>query len=352
MTTELVTGYAGAPHVSSDDAGRCWAGIVGSDCYILPTMSQLECTVQSANSVAVAPGDAMMMGRHVTVTSTETLTIDSGSMGMQRHDIVGIRYTKDGGTLIETAALEVIKGTPGNPATDPTLPSGDILNGATDAFMPLWRIPLDELTIQDPEPMAVTVVTLEDATADYDELSRITMGSNYAALNVGTSAYWTHDNGLMRMLFTNTGNIRVDTRANVNDAWSTLGYALVTNNTAFNASANTVLAAPNGSSGAVTLRKLVANDIPNIPASKITSGQLNAARMPQNPTFTTVTLGDGAVIEDTGTGNIHMTTPDDGQTSQAQYSIENDGSIYSRTRTRASASDPWGSWSAWSKIAG
>lgn len=337
MATELVTGYAGAPHVSSDDAGRGNAGIVGSGCYILPTMQQLACTVQSANSVSIAPGDAMMMGRHVTVTSAETLTIDSGSMGMQRHDIVGIRYTKDGGTLIEAAALEVIKGTPGNPATDPTLPSGDILNGATDAFMPLWRIPLDELTIQDPEPMAQTVVTLEDATADYDELSRITMGSNYAALNVGTSAYWTHDNGLMRMLFTNTGNIRVDTRANVNDAWSTLGYALVTNNTAFNASANTVLAAPNGSSGAVTLRKLVTADLPA--TGEFTTLQVNGD----------LKLEHSAVIDDTGTGNIHMLTPSSGQTKQAQYSFEFDG-IYRQTRTRASASDPWGAWSAWVKL--
>lgn len=42
--------------------------------------------------------------------------------------------------------------------------------------------------------------------------------------------------------------------------------------------ANTVLAAPDGTTGAVSLRALVAADIPNLPASKITSGVLAPAR--------------------------------------------------------------------------
>ena len=339
MATELVTGYAGTPHVSSDDAGRCWAGVVGSDCYILPTMQQLACTVQSANSVAVAPGDAIMYGRHVTVTSNETLTIDSGSMGMKRHDVVGFRYAKDSGTSVESAALEVIKGTPAATPSDPTLPSGDILAGATDAFMPLWRVVLDGLSIDDVQPMALTVVTLEDATADNGVLSHVTIGTGQASISVDGSAVFTLNNGLLRLSFTSTGNVRVDQRASLSDAWTTLGYALVTNNTSFNASANTVLAAPNGSSGAVTLRKLVTADLPA--TGEFTTLQVNGD----------LTLDHSAVIDDTGTGNIHMTTPSSGQVRQANYSFEYDG-IYMQTRTRSSASDPWGSWSAWTKIAG
>lgn len=44
--------------------------------------------------------------------------------------------------------------------------------------------------------------------------------------------------------------------------------------------ANEVMASPDGSSGAVALRALVANDIPSLDASKITTGTLGAARLP------------------------------------------------------------------------
>lgn len=56
--------------------------------------------------------------------------------------------------------------------------------------------------------------------------------------------------------------------------------------------ANTVLAAPDGSSGAATFRKLVAADIPNIGAAKITSGTLALAQIPTGTTSTTVALGN------------------------------------------------------------
>lgn len=48
--------------------------------------------------------------------------------------------------------------------------------------------------------------------------------------------------------------------------------------------ANYVYAAPNGSAGTPSFRKLVAADIPNLAASKITSGTIAAARLPISTT--------------------------------------------------------------------
>ncbi|WP_168163968.1 hypothetical protein, partial [Olsenella sp. HMSC062G07] len=42
------------------------------------------------------------------------------------------------------------KSTSAATATDPAIPAGDLLEGATEAWMPLWRIPLDGITVGKP----------------------------------------------------------------------------------------------------------------------------------------------------------------------------------------------------------
>lgn len=53
--------------------------------------------------------------------------------------------------------------------------------------------------------------------------------------------------------------------------------------------ANYVYAAPNGSAGSPSFRKLVSDDIPSLAASKITSGTVAAARLPISTTQTNST---------------------------------------------------------------
>lgn len=69
---------------------------------------------------------------------------------------------------------------------------------------------------------------------------------------------------------------------------------------------NTVFAGPgSGGAAAPTFRALVANDIPSIPATKITSGTLAYARLPVGTVANTVAAGDDARLHtqntDTGT---------------------------------------------------
>lgn len=151
MAVELVTGYAGEPHVTAAQDGRRNAGTFGSGRFLLDTGQKLALTMQSANQATLGTGDGIMDGRHVTVESPVALTIESGSQGVRRHDLVCVRYTRDAQTGVESVELVVVKGTAtsGTP-TDPSYNKGSILDGAPVADWPLWRIPIDGIAVGTP----------------------------------------------------------------------------------------------------------------------------------------------------------------------------------------------------------
>lgn len=159
---ELVTGHNGASHVTAEQAARLNAGILGLDDYVLNMHDKFKITVVSANRVTIGTGELVMQGRHVSQGAPEDLIITNGSQGQKRNDLIVCRYTK-GSQSIESAQLLVVKGTPttGTP-TDPALNTTSPLDGGTTYDMPLYRIPLDGITIGTPvalfnvlKPMAV-----------------------------------------------------------------------------------------------------------------------------------------------------------------------------------------------------
>ena len=150
MASELITGFAGTPHVGSDDMGAFQAGILGTGSYVLQTGQQLKAIVASANKVTIGTGDLVMNGRHVRMATATDLTIQNGSQGQKRNDLIVCRYSKasDGK---ETATLTVVKGTAttGTPA-DPSYNKTSILDGASVSDMPLYRIPITNLSVGTP----------------------------------------------------------------------------------------------------------------------------------------------------------------------------------------------------------
>lgn len=150
MTMELVTGHAGEPHVTAAQDAALHAGVIGGDDYVLSTKDRFAINVVSANKVTIAGGDLVMQGYHASNDKPADLIITNGSQGQKRNDIICCRYTKVGDS-IESANLVVVKGTPttGTPV-DPTLNTTPISQGATTYDMPLYRIPLDGITIGTP----------------------------------------------------------------------------------------------------------------------------------------------------------------------------------------------------------
>ena len=150
---ELVTGHANKAHATAEQAAGLNAGILGLDDYVLNVHDKFEITVVSANKVTIGTGELVMQGRHVSQGTPEDLIVTNGSQGQKRNDLIVCRYAK-GSQNIESAKLVVVRGTPttGTP-TDPALNTTSPLDGGTTYDMPLYRIPLDGITIGTPVPL-------------------------------------------------------------------------------------------------------------------------------------------------------------------------------------------------------
>lgn len=147
---ELVTGHANKAHATAEQAAGLNAGILGLDDYVLDVHDKLKITVVSANKVTIGTGELVMQGRHVSQGTPEDLIVTNGSQGQKRNDLIVCRYTK-GSQSVESAELVVVRGTPttGTP-TDPAVNTTSPLDGGTTYDMPLYRIPLDGITIGTP----------------------------------------------------------------------------------------------------------------------------------------------------------------------------------------------------------
>ncbi len=151
MTIELVDGKAGTMHISSEDKAIIHQAKFSKSDVVYDWGDVFKCDMSSSNRATIGTGCASIQGLDWHITAAESVTISNGSQGMKRNDIICAHYHRDSKTGNENVALVVLKGTPNaTAAADPTIPSGKILSGAVDAYMPLWRIPLDGITVGTP----------------------------------------------------------------------------------------------------------------------------------------------------------------------------------------------------------
>ena len=158
MAEHLITGYAGSGHVTSADAGLFNAGICGSGRYVLESTGQFAYTLESNNAIRIGDGDLVDQGRHINIpTNTDVLlSIDNGSQGKSRIDVVAMRYSKDSGTGVESAELVLLKGTEvasGSTPAPAALTQGNIFTGALTDDTPLYHIRIDNLQVTSVTPV-------------------------------------------------------------------------------------------------------------------------------------------------------------------------------------------------------
>lgn len=159
MAFEIVDGMTGTKHISSDDLAALNTATVGKADCVLEYGNDFALTMASANSATLGTGVGMVGGKRFWNQAPTSLTVQSGTQGQKRNDLVVARYAKTSAG-IESITPVVVKGAPttGTPA-DPATTANDLK---------LWRVPLDGINAGTPvrlfEPV-IPLATLGDSVS-------------------------------------------------------------------------------------------------------------------------------------------------------------------------------------------
>ena len=190
MTIELVDGKAGVAHISSEDKAIIHQAKFSKSDVVFDWGDAFKCTMGSANKAVIGTGCASIQGLDWHITAAESVTISNGSQGMKRNDIICAHYHRDSRSGNENVELVVLKGSPNaTAAADPKVPSGKILSGAVDAYMPLWRIPLDGITVGTPVRLFTPRGALWDSVFQSGEWVVVARPRGYDAYSVASMIF-------------------------------------------------------------------------------------------------------------------------------------------------------------------
>ena len=172
MAFEIVDGMTGTKHISSDDLAALNTATFGKASCVMDYGNDFSLTMASANAATLGTGVGMVGGKRFWNQAPVSLTVQSGTQGQKRNDLVVARYSKttEG---IESIEPVVIKGTPTTgTAADPAVTANDLK---------LWRVPLNGITVGTPVKLFSPVTPL--ATLG-DSVSQI--------VAKGTNGIWTY----------------------------------------------------------------------------------------------------------------------------------------------------------------
>lgn len=169
MAFEIVDGMTGQKHISSDDLAALNTATVGKADCVLHYGDDFKLTMASANSATLGTGVGMVGGKRFWNQAATSLTIQSGTQGQNRHDLVVARSQKTSAG-IESITPVVIKGTPTTgAAADPATTANDLK---------LWRVPLDGVNAGAPVRLFEPVTPLATLGESVSQLEHDTGWTN------------------------------------------------------------------------------------------------------------------------------------------------------------------------------
>ncbi len=147
---KIISGKTGSPHVTSQQFRQIFEGIIGDESCILPCGENLTPELQTNNSLKIRSG---LMYHHGNLSTVELgtydeVTIQNGTQGMKRIDLVVNRYTREEESGTEKNEWIVIQGTPH--ASSPTVPDyteGNLQDGDLVDDCPYLEVHLDGINV-------------------------------------------------------------------------------------------------------------------------------------------------------------------------------------------------------------
>jgi hypothetical protein len=162
----LYTATGDDPHIAAGDDAAIYRGIFGSTSGITEADNLLACAKVNDTTVSIDTGVFSNQGFMLRVDASINLTVDVGTGGFYRKDLVCAEYTIGGGAVSDTHELVVVKGTPNadeGSAVDPTLQQDSLITGtATDVRQEaLYRLTLSGTTL------SATITQVADYIGSY-----------------------------------------------------------------------------------------------------------------------------------------------------------------------------------------
>lgn len=179
---KIVTGHTGSAHITADDWASFNAGLLSSSDVVL-AFNMPEAKETTSGVVTLPKLEIIIQGVHCRTDGTEKVTIETGSQGLYRNDLIIGRYQKNASSGVESFSIAIVKGTASSSPADPSVTQNDIRSGGTLREVPLYRIVLYGSTIQKIEPVIPNIRNLRNLQKDVNAANDVAKAADARAEN-------------------------------------------------------------------------------------------------------------------------------------------------------------------------
>ena len=167
------------PHITADDDAFIYASLAGVQSGIL---GDLTCVKVDNNTVRLSGGGVMNRGHILRIPADEVLdlSVDSGTAGYKRYDIVAAEFVKGGGETADSYEIKIVKGESSSTIPQaPTMVTSDLIDSGDVNQVALFKLWINGTS--GPIVLGTLSEKLQDINAE--------QLTNYAYTRIGQRTY-------------------------------------------------------------------------------------------------------------------------------------------------------------------